>query len=64
MSTTTPTDFAQNAQEQTLKSIRQTQKTVVVEHPAVTNAEARVNAEKNQVNRGVLTGIRRRPLSP
>ena len=36
----------------------QTQKTVVVELPAVTNAEARVNAEKNQVNRGVLTGIR------
>ena len=29
MSTTTPTDFAQNAQEQTLKSIRQTQKTVI-----------------------------------
>ena len=29
MSTTTPTDFAQNAQEQTLKSIRQTQQTVI-----------------------------------
>jgi len=29
MATSTPTDFAQNAQEQTLKSIRQSQQTVV-----------------------------------
>jgi hypothetical protein len=29
MSTATPTNFAQNAQEQTLKSIRQTQQTVI-----------------------------------
>lgn len=36
----------------------QTQKTVVVELAGVTNAEAAVNAEKNPVNRGVLTGIR------
>lgn len=35
-----------------------TQKTVVVELAGVTNAEAAVNAEKNPVNRDVLTGIR------
>jgi hypothetical protein len=29
MATATPTDFAQNAQEQTLKSIRQSQQTVI-----------------------------------
>ena len=35
-----------------------TQKTVVLELAGVTNAEAAVNAEKNPVNRDVLTGIR------
>ena len=36
----------------------QTQKTVVVELPGVTNAEATANAAKNPVNRDVLAGIR------